>query len=170
MLLQVEIQSEYWVSIQVTLYIVVIHYRIMAEDGTFKAVSEAHVCVSSDPHHDTHFVQHFMERLADHLKSRGLEFDIWNINTDGAASHFKNRSTFFSLFAFKNKTGASEVMWETCAPGQSNLIVESRSRCHHRVILCCVSFSFVLLSRVLNVVDLLSLQVTGKDPGTGSVQ
>lgn len=118
--LQVEIQSEYWVTIQVTLFIVVIHYRIPSdsEGGGFQLVSEAHVCVSSDMHHDTHFVQHFMSSLAEHLKQRGLEFDIWNINTDGAASHFKNRSTFFSLFSFKRKTGASEVMWETCAPGQ----------------------------------------------------
>jgi hypothetical protein len=114
---KVEIQSEYWVTIQVTLFIVVVHYRVAAEDGGFELVSEAHVGVSSDLHHDTHFVQHFMSRLSDHLKERGLEFDIWNINTDGAASHFKNRSTFFSLFDFKKHTGASEVMWETCAPG-----------------------------------------------------
>ena len=104
-------------TIQVTLFIVVIHYRVSAEDGGFEVVSEAHVGVSSDLHHDTHFVQHFMPRLADHLKDRGLEFDIWNINADGAASHFKNRSTFFSLFVFKQHIGASEEMWETCAPG-----------------------------------------------------
>jgi hypothetical protein len=42
---------------------------------------------------------------------------IWNTNTDGAASHVENRSTLFSLFGVRDHTGASEVVWETCAPG-----------------------------------------------------
>jgi hypothetical protein len=105
------------VDIQVTLYIVVVHYCVKDADGEPRVVSEAHIGVSSDMHHDTHFVQHFMPLLAENLKSRGLEFDVWNINTDGAASHFKNRYTFFSLFQFQRTVGASHVMWETCAPG-----------------------------------------------------
>ena len=148
--LQVEIQSEYWVSIQVTLFIVVIHYRVQTDEG-FELVSESHVCVSSDLHHDTHFVQHFMPSLAEHLKARGLEFDIWNINTDGAPSHFKNKSTFFSLFDFKEKAGASEVMWETCAPGPKLFcfVVQFKSLCGVSSKLNVVSGHFLLLTHLL---------------------
>ena len=67
--------------------------------------------------HDTDFVQHVMLDLQDHFRKRNLEFKQWFINTDGAASHFKQRFTFQSVFNFKAKAKADHVLWETCAPG-----------------------------------------------------
>jgi hypothetical protein len=61
--------------------------------------------------HDTYFVQHFLKLLAASLALRGLHFDWWNINSDGAASHFKNRYTFHSLFEFASFAKAKNVMW-----------------------------------------------------------
>ena len=122
---KVEIQSEHWSHQQVTLYIVITHRRERLEDSDegaegaeeYKIVSEAHVYASSDKHHDTYFVQHVMQDLQRHYRERGLTFSHWYINTDGAASHFKQRYTFFSMFKFRKLAEAVSVMWETCAPG-----------------------------------------------------
>jgi hypothetical protein len=89
---KVEVQSEHWGHQQVTLYIVITHHRVEQASGTFEAVSEAHVFVSSDRTHDTYFVQHALTELKTHFAARGMKFNHWFINTDGAASHFKNRS------------------------------------------------------------------------------
>ena len=67
---------------QVTLFIAITHYkRVIPEDDDkaadeaksqraepeagprYEIVSEAHIGVSSDMKHDTHFVQHFMRRF-----------------------------------------------------------------------------------------------------------
>lgn len=120
---QVEVQSEHWNHEQATLFMVITHYRDLVEAASegkaavYRIVSEAHVYVSSDRHHDTYFVQHAMKDLQEKFRVRGKEFDTWFINTDGAASHFKQRFTFFSVFAFKKLANAKHVMWETCAPG-----------------------------------------------------
>jgi hypothetical protein len=71
--------------------------------------------------HDTYFVQHFMKLLAADLAARGLTFDLWNVNSDGAPSHFKNRYTFHSLFNFMAFTKARQVLWV-----QQSLYVEYR--------------------------------------------
>ena len=55
--------------------------------------------------------------LAEHFKQRGITPDAWYFNTDGAPSHFKNRFTMQSLFKFKSTSGATTILWETCAPG-----------------------------------------------------
>jgi hypothetical protein len=52
---RVEIQSEHWQHQQVTLYIVITHFR---SSGIW--TSEAHVFVSADRSHDTFFVQRAM--------------------------------------------------------------------------------------------------------------
>ena len=52
---KIEIQSENWAHQQVTLYIVMAHFK---NGGSWK--SEAHVFVSGDRSHDTYFVQHAM--------------------------------------------------------------------------------------------------------------
>jgi hypothetical protein len=75
------------------------------------------VYVSQDGGHDTYFVQHVMLDLQQHYRERNMTFNNWFINTDGAASHFKSRFTFQSIFNFKKLAGALHVMWETCAPG-----------------------------------------------------
>ena len=55
--------------------------------------------------------------LAEHFKARNITPEAWYFNTDGAPSHFKNRFTMQSLFKFKTRSGATTVVWETCAPG-----------------------------------------------------
>ena len=122
---KVEVQSEHWNNQQATLFIVITHHRetTKAADGDqgtpaeYRVCSEAHVYVSPDGGHDTHFVQHVMLDLQEHFRKRKLEFKEWFINTDGAASHFKQRYTFQSVFNFKLKAKADHVLWETCAPG-----------------------------------------------------
>jgi hypothetical protein len=109
---KIEIQSEHWQHQQVTLYIVITHFKT---DGVW--TSEAHVFVSADRDHDTYFVQRAMAALAQSFKERGREPKTWYFNTDGAPSHFKNKYTMQSLFTFKSTTGALTVLWETCAPG-----------------------------------------------------
>ena len=52
---KIEIQSEHWKHQQVTLYIVITHFK---SNGQWK--SEAHIFVSSDGSHDTYFVQRAM--------------------------------------------------------------------------------------------------------------
>ena len=109
---KIELQSEHWVHNQVTLFIVITHFR---EAGIWK--EEAHIFVSADGSHDTYFVQRAMTALGEHFKLRGVAPASWYINTDGAPSHFKNKYTMQSLFAFKQHVGAKNVVWETCAPG-----------------------------------------------------
>ena len=53
---KVAIQSDHWSHQQVTLYIVIAHFK-----SGGKWTSEAHVFVSGDPYHDTHFVQHAVD-------------------------------------------------------------------------------------------------------------
>jgi len=75
------------------------NHRVEQASETFEAVSEAHVFVSSDRTHDTYFVQHALTELKTHFAARGMKFNHWFINTDGAASHFKNRSRTAQLGA-----------------------------------------------------------------------
>ena len=58
-----------------------------------------------------------MDGLADHFAARGIKPSSWYFQTDRAPSHYKNRFTMQSLFRFKTKSGASTIVWETCAPG-----------------------------------------------------
>jgi hypothetical protein len=51
----IEIQSDHWQHQQVTLYIVITHFKVKAA-----WTSEAHIFVSSDRSHDTFFVQRAM--------------------------------------------------------------------------------------------------------------
>ena len=119
---KIEIQSEHWSHTQVTLYIVITHHQERSdpddETSDIKRVSEAQIFVSEDGKHDTYFVQHAMDELQKYFKKeKGMTFRRWYINTDGAASHFKNKYTMHSLRVFLEKSGAASVMWETCAPG-----------------------------------------------------
>jgi hypothetical protein len=121
---KIEIQSQHWSHQQVTLFIVIAHYRqpttpAQQRNGAaaFEVVNEAHVVISSDRAHDTYFVQHFLRGLHLHFKRRNINVSRWFFNTDGAASHFKNRYTFEFMGEFKSESGATSVMWETCAPG-----------------------------------------------------
>ena len=109
---RISLQSEHWTHQQVTLFIVISHFW---KDREW--TSEAHIFVSADGSHDTYFVQRTMGALKDHFKARGIEPKHWYFNTDGAPSHFKSRFTMQSLFTFKTTSGASTVLWETCAPG-----------------------------------------------------
>ena len=52
---KVEIQSEHWAHEQVTLYILISHFK---NKTSGRWTSEAHVFVSGDRAHDTYFVQH----------------------------------------------------------------------------------------------------------------
>ena len=79
--------------------------------------SEAHVGVSADKLHVTYFVQHFTRGLFDHLKGRDHTFDVVDIDTDGAASQFKQRHTLESLHDSILHLRAKWVLWQTCAPG-----------------------------------------------------
>jgi hypothetical protein len=135
---KVEIQSEHWGHQQVTLYIVITHYRTKQADGAWTSVSEAHVFVSSDLQHDTDFVQHAMLALQAHFRRRGMIFKQWFFNTDGAASHFKQRFTFQSVHSFKTASGATSVVWEVCAPGHGKVGTLSLVPC----------LSILILSRV----------------------
>ena len=109
---KIEIQSDHWNHEQVTLFITISHVRV---EGKWRA--EAHIFVSADKSHDTYFVQRAMESLAAHFARRNIKPAAWYFNTDGAPSHFKNKFTMQSLFKFKTTSGASTVVWETCAPG-----------------------------------------------------
>lgn len=55
---KVEIQSEHWQHQQVTLYIVIAHFK---KNGVW--TSEAHIFCSADRGHDTYFVQRAMQGL-----------------------------------------------------------------------------------------------------------
>jgi hypothetical protein len=136
MIHRVEMQSEYFGHQQVTLFMVITHW--LGSDGELH--SEAHVFLSSDKDHDTFFVQHVLSFFAKLFKDK--RFRRWYMDTDGAASHFKNRFTMRFWCEIKklldelanevrgkeeasgesdSEDGSGDAgvlcMWETCAPG-----------------------------------------------------
>ena len=93
---KVEIQSEYWVSIQLTLFIVVGHYRVAAEDGGFELLSEAYVVVSSDLRHDTYFVCPIWQAISgpvDWCSTSGTSTQMVQRLTSRTGPLFSTRST-----------------------------------------------------------------------------
>ena len=75
---KVEVQSEHWSHQQVTLYIVIVHFRYKLtpeeEDDapSYALRNEAHVFVSSDMKHDTYFVQFALRGLVSDFERRGM--------------------------------------------------------------------------------------------------
>ena len=115
-----EMQSEHWHHTQVTLFIAILHYRVRGLDGSWVAKTEAHPVLSSDPDHDSHFVQGILPILFDSISKRlpaGKQFTHLYINSDGAPSHFKQRFTLFSMFKFKEDAKLQRLVYEFCGPG-----------------------------------------------------
>ncbi len=107
---KIELQSEHWPHNQVTLYIVIAHFR---QGGKWQ--EEAHVFVSADGAHDTFFVQHAMPWPTISKLEASPRLHGSSTLTARPGSQFKNRFTMQSLFSFKTRVGADSVVWETCA-------------------------------------------------------
>ena len=93
-----------------TLFIIISHE--LDEDG--ELLSVANVVISSDLKHDSEAVQHYFASI---LGTDKKKFKVHWVDTDGAASHFKNRFTFQFICELKDLIGATILAWETCAPG-----------------------------------------------------
>ena len=106
----IEVQSEHWSHSQVTLFIIISHE--LDEDG--ELLSVANVVISSDLKHGSEAVQHYFASI---LGTDKKKFKVHWVDTDGAASHFKNRFTFQFICELKDLIGATILAWETCAPG-----------------------------------------------------
>ena len=84
--------------------------------------SVAHLNVSNDKDHDTHFVQNAMQMQWDWYKTQQSEFDVSQIThhiirSDGAGSHFKSKYTFHSLGDYRKRNGLVAVTWDVGCPG-----------------------------------------------------
>ena len=102
---QKEIQSEYYHSNQVSIFVHVL-YRHSQQDidgiestcDNRDVIKEYHFYISDDHTHDTHFVQHCIEKnFYDSLKSRKVEFIEHWIWSDGCAGQFKSSRSFFIM-------------------------------------------------------------------------
>jgi len=121
---RVEVQSEYWNNGHVTLFIIITRrWAVHTGTGEQQLFTQAHVFVSPDRTHDSHFVQHCYKQLVAYFDAPtvaplpGFEFVTikrFYIETDGAPGHFKSRFSLFSLLEIFKKR---KSMWSFCAPG-----------------------------------------------------
>jgi hypothetical protein len=94
---QKEIQSEYYHSDQVTIFVHVLYRHaqqsldnIESTNDNRHVIKEYHFYISDDRAHDTHYVQHCFDKFYDSLKERGIGFDRHWIWSDGCAGQFKS--------------------------------------------------------------------------------
>jgi hypothetical protein len=107
----------YWVSIQATLFIVIVHYsgrsrgwRVGARLGGLRGC--VRTCAMTPTSSNTSCpILWTNSRTVDWSSTSGTPTQMVQRPTS------RTRSTLFSLFGVRDHTGASEVMWETCAPG-----------------------------------------------------
>ena len=109
---EVELQSEYWRQKQISLLISLTHYW----EGDH-VVTEVDVFLSGDKKHDTHYFQHAFRSHAKKYFSKLGPNGTHYIFTDGAPSHFKNRSSISFLIEVYIKLLVF-VMWGFNAPGE----------------------------------------------------
>ena len=102
---QKQIQSEYYHFDQVSIFVRVL-YRHSQQDvdgiestcDNRDAINEYHFYINDDRTHDTHFVQHCIEKkFYDSLKSRKVKFNEHWIWSNGCAGQFKSSRSFFWL-------------------------------------------------------------------------
>jgi hypothetical protein len=101
---QKEIQSEYYHSDQVTIFVHVLYRHaqrslpnIENTDDDRHVIKEYHFYISDDRTHDTHYVQHCFDKFYDSLKEREIIFDRHWIWSDGCAGQFKSARSFYWL-------------------------------------------------------------------------
>jgi len=110
---QKEIQSEYYHSDQVTIFVHVLYRHAQASiDGTRDStpqsrdvIKEYHFYVSDDREHDTLFVQHCFGLIYDSLKNNGVSFTEHWIWSDGCAGQIKSARSFYWLSHLHKETG-----------------------------------------------------------------
>lgn len=105
-ILQDEVQSHHWNAQQATLHPFVIYYR---QDGKVNHLS--FVVISEDLRHDSVSVNLFISKMIDFLRlDHKLTVNKIYFMSDGAASQYKNRKNFSTLWQFKIKYDI-EVEW-----------------------------------------------------------
>ena len=99
---QREIQSEYYHSDQVSIFVHVLYRHAQASiDGrdntpqSCDVIKEYHFYVSDDHEHDTLFVQHCFGLIYDSFKNNGVSFTEHWIWSDGCAGGSSNRHAHF---------------------------------------------------------------------------
>ena len=119
------IQSKYWNQSQLTLSVSLTHYWDPKDQDNM--LTDVHIYLSGDRKHDTSFVQlamtHHGKLYCDKLNAARVKHNLCKlrghlVNSDGAASHFKNKYTFKYMISYSKKVfpGMKCVAWETCAP------------------------------------------------------
>ena len=94
---QKEIQSEYYHSDQVSIFVHVLYRRapqnfvdIEITNDNRHVIKEYHFYISNDRTHDTHYVQHCFDIIYGSLKTRGIVMNEHWIWSDGCAGKFKS--------------------------------------------------------------------------------
>ena len=108
---QREIQSEYYHSDQVSIFVHVLYRHaqqnvddIESTNDNRHVIKEYHFYISDDRTHDTHYVQHCFDIIYDSLKTRGIVMNEHWIWSDGCAGQFKSSRSFFWLCRLQRKT------------------------------------------------------------------
>ncbi|XP_069107941.1 uncharacterized protein [Argopecten irradians] len=99
--MQDEIQSAHYSYNQVTIYPVVAYYSC-PEKHCKEIVKESIIHISDDVVHDFEAVSTFTSRTESHLKENGIDFTNHIEFSDGCASQFKGKNTFFSVSNTEN--------------------------------------------------------------------
>ena len=99
---QTEIQSEYYHSAQVSIFVHVLYRHaqqnvddIESTNDNRHVIKEYHFYISDDRTHDTHYVQHSFDIIYGSLKTRGVVMNEHWIWLDGCAWKFKSSRPFF---------------------------------------------------------------------------
>ena len=93
---QKEIQSEYYHSDQVSIFVHVLYRHAQSNVDDIEntdnrhVIKEYHFYISDDRTHDTHFVQHCFGVFYESLKAHGIVFNEHWIWSDGCAGKFKS--------------------------------------------------------------------------------
>ena len=109
---QKEIQSEYYHSDQVSIFVHVLYRHAQMDidgiDSTHDlrhVIKEYHFYVSDDREHDTLFVQHCFGLMYESFRKKGVSFTEHWIWSDGCAGQFKSARSFYWLSHIHKEIG-----------------------------------------------------------------
>lgn len=92
---QKEIQSEYYHSDQVSMLVHVLYRHaqqivdnIESTNDNQHVIKECHFYINDDRTHDTHFVQHYFDKIYGSLKACGIKFNEHGIWSNGCTNKF----------------------------------------------------------------------------------
>ena len=111
---QNEVQSMHWHSYQVSILVHISFQRNPrpnSNDDSTKTLVNCHFYISDDRKHDSYFVQHCLILHWNSLEESGFKSRNYYNWSDGCASQFKSKITWYFVSHYPNLTDGCNCIW-----------------------------------------------------------